>query len=146
MTDGNLTSPADGSLPLDNPMLQIMVDPLFRAYLFPRQAERKREAIVQDSRPSKFQMVENSAKGKGKGKDKGKSKGKDKGKSKSRGQMRMPAGLHGMEPTINGERACFDFNLNKCSVTGNRCEKGVHKCMRPGCGGPHSANCKINHP
>eukprot|EP00973_Karenia_brevis_P024580 3390303-Karenia_brevis.AAC.1 len=51
----------------------------------------------------------------------------------------MPRELIGLEHTINGEQPCYAFNLEGCKQGSNgRCARGVHKCMRKGCGGPHS--------
>ena len=68
----------------------------------------------------------------------GNRKGKGKGGGGNKSGTPMPAALIGMNPVINGERACFDYNLSSCKKAINgKCPKGVHKCMRPGCGKAH---------
>jgi hypothetical protein len=93
--------------------------------------KRQREESV-TARPS-VQASKGGAKGRG---DKGKGKGK-KGKGKG---SSMPAGLEGCINKINGTNICYGFNLGNCPHTvasGDACEKGLHKCCKPGCGGDH---------
>ena len=48
----------------------------------------------------------------------------------------MPHELVGLDPADeNGEPFCFDAALGKCNKAkwGERCPKGWHKCMAPGC-------------
>ena len=107
---------------------------------------QKRE---RDSDPEKSQLREDLKRAKmalqkaNKGGSSG-SKGKGKGKSDKniRGSS-LPKELIGLEPTFNGKRLCFDFNLGKCSGSG-KCQRGAHMCMR--CGdddhGATSSRCK----
>ena len=65
---------------------------------------------------------------------------KGKGKGRGRGMIRMPSSLIGLSPVnAAGESICYDFNLQGCSKAkaGERCNKGLHCCMKHGCFGPH---------
>ena len=77
------------------------------------------------------------AKGNPKGKGRGKAKGKDDSKRKF---VPMPKPLHGLDPEDeHGNPICFACNMDKgCTHAkwGEKCNKGVHKCMK--CGKPHS--------
>lgn len=94
-----------------------------------RRKRQREESLA--AQPS-VQSGKGGAKGKG-SKGKGK-KGKGKGAS-------MPAGLEGCVNRINGASICYGFNLGNCPHTtiaaGSACEKGLHKCCKPGCGGDH---------
>ena len=65
-----------------------------------------------------------------------------KGKGKRKGNfVKMPAELLGMELAgPDGSGRCLAFYLGTCSAVkpGERCPRGWHVCMRPGCGKPHS--------
>ena len=84
-------------------------------------------------------------KGKGKGNKRTKTKGKGKGKAKGKGSEGEPrggmpsdlAGMSARDPA--GNMICFNFNRGSCTntVTNNKCQRGVHVCCKPGCGGPH---------
>ncbi len=76
---------------------------------------------------------------KGKGKGKGK---KGKGKRRYGRVIRMPKPLVGLSPTDeNGEPFCFDAALGKCNLAkwGEKCPRGWHKCMSPGCKQNHAS-------
>ena len=63
---------------------------------------------------------------------KGAGKSSQKGKSKS-SPIRMPKELIGMHGfTEDGERLCFDYNLNGCTKAkpGEKCAKGCHVCAK----------------
>ena len=63
------------------------------------------------------------------------------GKGKRKQQVpRMPKELIGMEFSIDGKNLCYSYNMTVgCSTRGvDRCEKGLHRCAFPGCGGDHS--------
>ena len=73
----------------------------------------------------------------GKGK-KGKGKGgKRRGGNGHVDNMFVPAEFRGMLTQINGDRICYSFQKNGCSLsqTGAKCPRGVHLCIK--CGGPH---------
>ncbi|CAE7029147.1 unnamed protein product, partial [Symbiodinium sp. KB8] len=74
----------------------------------------------------------------------GKGKGKLKGKTGRMGTPRMPAELEGCKAyTQKGKPLCYDFNMSHgcCrSVKNNECQRGLHNCTWPGCGGAHSAS------
>ena len=69
-------------------------------------------------------------KGNGKGKGKGAQAIKKPNKKKQIANQRMPRDLIGLNPTIEGEKVCYSFNLKGCKHSGNKCERGVHRCMR----------------
>ena len=48
--------------------------------------------------------------------------------------MRLPFKLIGGNPTdSDGNALCFAFNLGTCATKEEECDKGLHKCMKPGC-------------
>ena len=48
--------------------------------------------------------------------------------------MRVPLKLIGGNASDSeGNPLCFAFNLGNCTTKGEECEKGLHKCMKPGC-------------
>ena len=74
----------------------------------------------------------------GGGKQKG---GKGNRSGKKANSIRMPPELMGMEPVgSDGQPRCFGFNSDGCkgAKPGQRCNRGLHVCMRPGCGKAHS--------
>lgn len=64
----------------------------------------------------------------------------DGNKGKGKGKGKMPAALAGCSPMIDNKRVCYGFNLGNCAnaVVGAECNRGIHKCCGPGCGGLHS--------
>ena len=67
----------------------------------------------------------------------GRSSGKGKGK---KGGVQTPPELRGLEARgPDGENRCYNFNMGGCTQAkpGQRCPRGMHVCMRPGCGKPH---------
>ena len=149
----DLSMQGDGSYPLDKHILQIMFEPRIQSLMFHQRAQDRQrqhsnsselERLQRENKRLRQQTPPPQFKGSGKGKSKKggnkASKYKDSNKN-GKNTPRMPAGLVGLSPTINGARACFAFNLpNGCpsAAAGKACAKGVHKCMR--CGGPHSAS------
>jgi hypothetical protein len=69
---------------------------------------------------------------------KGKGGGKQQKKGTNKGGI-VPAELKGCNPTLDGKRLCFAYNLGGCDQSKDSCAKGLHKCMRPGCGKNHPA-------
>ena len=68
-------------------------------------------------------------------------RGKGKGKKGARSSSRMPKGLIGMvNRDDEGNPLCYGFNLGTCTgcEPGQRCDKGFHKCCKPGCLQNHS--------
>lgn len=76
-----------------------------------------------------------NGKGKGAGGGKGKGNGRAVPSDRDRTGPKLPRPLIGLDPKIDDENACFDYNMDKCTreVTNSRCSKGVHKCMVNGC-------------
>ena len=73
-----------------------------------------------------------------------KGRGKGKGRKGAGYTPSAPAELIGCKShTRLGKALCYDFNMERgCSraVKNNACEKGLHYCAWPKCGGPHSAS------
>ena len=63
-------------------------------------------------------------------------KGKDPRKDRSGA---LPKELIGMNASVDGKKVCYAYNMRHgCKVSGEeRCEKGYHLCMFPGCGERH---------
>ena len=57
-----------------------------------------------------------------------------RGKAKGRGIVPQ-ALLHlgAVARTRKGNAVCFNYNLKRCDVRGNKCEKGLHICAVKGC-------------
>ena len=71
---------------------------------------------------------------------KNKGKGKDNTRPRDvRGKGALPKDLLGMRNEVNGEKLCYNYNLpQKCSKQSeDRCERGLHRCMFPGCAKHH---------
>ena len=105
-----------------------------------RQIANLKAKLNGDKGNGRGSQKEPKGKSKGKGKANGKAKGKGKGKGKGRGRKRgfvpMPRELIGLDPADeNGVPFCFSAALGKCNKAkwGERCPKGWHKCMAPGC-------------
>lgn len=88
------------------------------------QQEIKRMRGRQQQQPQSQPKRNRHKKGKGQGK---------KGKQETN-NPRMPKRLINMLEVVNGEKACYAFNLEACPQKGACCAKGVHACMVPGCG------------
>ena len=55
--------------------------------------------------------------------------------------VKLPPGLRGMTHITKDKKPiCYGYNLGTCdrAQPGQKCAKGMHVCMRPGCGKPHS--------
>ena len=138
-----------GKPPLDTLLPIVMNEPRIQAMLFPPRSgttRREPDGELQELR-AEVKRLKSSASSssfqKGKG-QKGKGKGKDKGKGKNDKNRKqrptnLPARLRGCNPTINGQKPCFAFNLDGCSgaAPGGTCPRGLHKCMK--CGANHGA-------
>ena len=73
---------------------------------------------------------------------KGKDRGKGKGGGKDTPKSALPPSLFGKASrTANGEPICYNYNLEhgcKEAKPGERCSRGWHVCMEPGCGKAHT--------
>ena len=72
---------------------------------------------------------------------KGKGKGKGKGKV-GNSFARIPLDLLSLGcvgTTPKNHRICYSFNLKKCDVNGQKCDKGLHVCAIRGCHKGHAA-------
>lgn len=72
-----------------------------------------------------------------------KKKGKGKGKGKQAGSFaRIPIDLLNLGcvgTTPKNHRICYSYNLKKCDVHGQKCDKGLHVCAVKGCHKGHAA-------
>ena len=145
----------DGTYPLDDVILKIMQVPRIQSLMFhmraPERTRQRNESseinrLQREIKRLRQQPPQAPTKGAGKGKGKKNAGKSNKSKDKTIKSPRLPAALVGLNPTIDGARACFAFNLPEgCSAAsaGKSCARGVHKCMR--CGGPHSASDPMYH-
>jgi hypothetical protein len=145
-TRGGIVQIAGDELPLDQYLDNIIEEPRICALLFPLQGHSRSSGSegnqhkrggdeVQRLREEvkRLKSSDFGNKGKGKGKGKGNSKGKGEGKRTS-----MPKELFGMCSTYNGQPLCFSYNTSRGCISGvEKCERGLHKCAFPGCGGDH---------
>lgn len=126
---------AAGARPLDSAIMIAMIHPSVTFLLMPLPLSSPSSSASDQIPVQKPTKQGKKAKGAG---EKGKNKGKGKGPKEP-----FPAALKGMwTRDSNGKPICFDFNLEKkCQRTvdsaTNSCEKGVHICCRPRCGGLH---------
>ena len=64
-----------------------------------------------------------------------------KGKGGKKGQSSkgtgVPKELQGLDMAKDGQKICFAYNLEGCQW-GKECKRGLHICMKPGCGQEHS--------
>ena len=162
MTHKGIRPTVAGQRPLEDAILVLKDLPEVRLYLQPLQGssrgapmpsdsgrgKRKKEAVDDDGEMArmrrrianlegqlKHQGGPSSSQGFG-GAKSGKGKGKRKGNF-----VKLPTELLGMEPSgPDGSGRCFGFNLGSCNAVkpGERCPRGWHVCMRPGCGKAHS--------
>eukprot|EP00971_Amphidinium_carterae_P205611 4080295-Amphidinium_carterae.1 len=111
-----------GVLPMDEAIKKFVHDPRVSFHLFPT-PKRQREETASSSGQHPAKRFASA----------GASKGKGKFKSGSTGVPRMPPGLLGHRfQDLHGKPLCFAFNLDGCTVSGERCPKGEHSCA--GCG------------
>jgi hypothetical protein len=150
-TRGGIVQEAGDDLPLDRFLHNIIEEPRICALLFPLQGHSRSSGAdgsqhkrggdeIQRLREEvkRLKSSDSGNKGKGKGKGKGNSKGKGEGK-----RSVMPKELVGMCSTYNGQPLCFSYNSSRGCTSGvEKCERGLHRCAFPGCGGEHSLkNC-----
>jgi len=137
-------------LPLDDLWPRVMVEPRVVALLLPlassapkqapQQAATKRGGDELERLKEEVKKLRQQGKGVGKnGKDKGK-KGKGSNAKKEKRGPRVPEELRGMATQWEGKPICYNYNLaHGCSEKGvTKCNRGLHNCALPGCGGPHS--------
>jgi hypothetical protein len=93
----------------------------------------KQQGTSQDNNQSRPQK---GAKRKGK-----KPKGPNAKRKKNDSFQALPEPLiGGQAKSSNGTPFCFGFNLGKCDTCkpGDKCSRGLHKCMKPGCNANHA--------
>ena len=77
-----------------------------------------------------------------------KSAAKTQGKGAGKKGVKPPLALAGKATiTTDGKHLCFGFNLGTCDLCaeGDKCPKGWHLCMEPGCFKPHSVQAHMHH-
>ena len=153
-TNSAIRPTISGVRPLEVSLIENMKAPQVRLFLQPLQgrsgsggqssaSSSKRKATDSDDEVARLQRkvtnLENRLKNQqSRGSSKG---GKGKGGGRTRRTPTLPAELVGMEPTgQDGAPRCCAFNMDGCNKAkpGKKCPKGLHVCMRPGCGRAHS--------
>ena len=128
-TRSGLVKDADGGLPLDKPLDDVLTSSEVRWLLMPmpKRAQAKPEV------PKKPSEVEPKPNPKGQPKKTPQNKyGGNPGPRKIR-KGPMPAALRGGVPTNgDGKPICFGYNLGTCK-SDNDCQKGLHICCHPKC-------------
>lgn len=148
--------PTGAGQPLKDVFIEAMKTTDVRMHLQPLQGASKRRADqMSESSSSKDDELTKMRRGqlRNKGAAKGASRAssssttppskaaKSKGKGGKRWLIKLPPPLIGMSPTTpDNEPICYNFNLKGCdgAAPGERCERGWHVCMMPGCTKPHS--------
>jgi hypothetical protein len=139
--------PVGGVRPLDTAIQGLLYNPRLATLLLPRVHHASSSSSSRVSGkgdhagPSPWKVWKQDQKAKGKGKSfspKGKGKGAGP-KGKGKGKFSMPPGLENCWQKINGQNACYGFNLGTCEEceVGKSCSKGLHLCCTPRCGGKH---------
>ena len=139
--DGLVTD-SMGARPLDRLVRLAVVDPTVLMLLLPlagsslkRPADTAKASTDELGQPLP-KAPKKTPKGKGKGKGKDHSRGPGNGQKKERTAGHLPGGLKGSPFTKDGEPICFNYNLQRCSVTTTgSCPKGKHECTL--CHGAH---------
>ena len=121
---GGLGPDSSGTLPVATAMAEARQDPQVIFALYPAFAKS-----TSTSSPATSSMKPAAS-----SKKRPQPKAKNESK-RPRYSVRMPSMLTGLSPnTPSGEPICFGFNLGDCkqSVSGGRCSKGLHICMKCG--------------
>ena len=138
-TRAGLEVTPEGDLPLDPLIPVLMHDPRIMMMMMQTRSGVGQKRPFERAEPQRQARSQKSNGAKGGGKDKPGAKRKQQ-----RTKARLPAELIGQEDklvtTHKGRNICYAFNLNGCNrkVTNGGCDRGVHVCMRKGCGGDHS--------
>ena len=135
-TRAGITARPDGTRPLQEAMLQLMISPGVIHLLLP--LPRAASGAPREARGTKRDRAQaKSGANPSSQAPRAKAKGGSKGKAN---KASMPAGLRGGVPNMpSGDALCFGYNLGSCPhpVTNGRCTKGLRRCCKPGCFGPH---------
>ena len=150
---GSIARRADGVYPLEAPLREALGSARIQQLLQPLAKSRsgdEKPSAGRGSDPSTVSQLKQilqpllrgsgDRRGGGDSGGGGSSKGKGRGKERGGKTPRMPKELVGLDfSTAKGEPICFAYNLDGCDKAspGQRCPKGWHCCMRPGCGKPH---------
>jgi hypothetical protein len=133
-TRGGLARDAQGGLPLDGPLGDVIVSSEVRWLLMPM----PKRAPMRAAEPTK------KADGEGKPTPKGPPKKTPQGKAGANPNPKkirkgpMPAALRGGVPSNeDGKPICFGYNLGTCRSDGD-CTKGLHICCHPKCFQKHA--------
>jgi hypothetical protein len=145
-TRAGIVPDAGGVKPLDAAMNKWTTSPEILFFLMPMQG-RQSQPSAPEGKGNPFGKTFEKWNGKGsdiryspKGAKGGKSSGKGP-KGKQRTEFpRMPEGC--VTKTSKGQRICIQFNNSlgcKHAKPGQSCDRGLHICAKPECGGNHSA-------
>ena len=145
LTRSGLTLGADGSLPLDGPLAQVLAGSHIQWMLMPRQKGSGSlgghgggdQLTEKPSKPPKKPRKPNPSKATDKDQkaDHGTSpNAADKSTKPRKTRFIMPRALIGGVPKDDsGNNICFDHNLGKCPNAAGSCPKGLHVCCYPSC-------------
>ena len=151
LTRAGLTPGADGSLPLDRPVSEVLAGSRIQWMLMPRQKGSGAlggggggEAHDKpDKPPRKPPKKPNPSKAtdKDRGTEKDQKAGPgatpnaaDRGGKQRKTRFVMPKALIGGVPRDDsGNNICFDHNLGKCPNAAGSCPEGAHMCCFPSC-------------
>ena len=145
LTRAGLTLGADGSLPLDGPLTQVLAGSHIQWMLMPRQKGSGslggqgwrrpacREADQTAEEASQTEPVEGD--GQDQKADHGTSpNAADKSTKPRKDALHHARALIGDVPKDDsGNNICFDHNLGKCPNAAGSCPKGLHVCCYPSC-------------
>ena len=156
MTRGGFAVEADGTFPLDAMVPKILEHPRIVTMVLglPKGGgggggsggggikRTSQDAAFENLKVENKRLREANKKGgdkKGNRNDDHKKKGGEGKGKKGNKTGNMPKALHGMLNEIKGKRLCFDHNLGGCDLPtrDGACDKGLHACCKPKCGGSH---------
>ena len=133
-TRGGLTRDAQGGLPLDGPLRDVIASSEVRWLLMPM----PKRAPVRNQETAKKQEGDGKPNPKVQPKKTPHSKASANPNAKKIRKGPMPAALRGGVPTNGeGKPICFGYNLGTCKSDGD-CTKGLHICCHPKCFQKHA--------
>jgi hypothetical protein len=133
-TRGGLTRDAQGGLPLDGPLREVIASSEVRWLLMPM----PKRAPVRNQETAKKQEGDGKPNPKVQPKKTPHSKASANPNAKKVRKGPMPAALRGGVPTNGeGKPICFGYNLGTCKSDGD-CTKGLHICCHPKCFQKHA--------
>ena len=135
---GDLGRDATGNRTVDLKMKEAMTDPAFLTMLLPlpgrSQAGSSADKVEAPEQvaPGKRRLMKENAKLKEKLKA---AEAPESKKTKvtpevKKMPVKMPKELWGLQPMKNKERICYGYQMQTCKKEGDRCERGLHICMK----------------